>query len=464
MDSICQGQGTISLFEGFLEDFLDESDFMDYFKATWYPRMGKWITAVQTLPIASQETCSAIEFYHNQMKVRLLNEKNPIVYQRTDWLVDKLNTKIHSYFWLDEYSGKDDFARYRKEEWVSGLTSWRKALEISDTDVVMEGGSAKVTDQLDRDRLHVVWNSGSQFGICECNWAEMGNLCEHMLKVISVWRKKKSATPSISLLQYQKVFMDMLQCAPHDSLIRDHAVSLAVFVQKQINGLVSESRNSSKGQPSSGNHDQELASGRSEDILYDKENGSLDRHGTHGRVTGIVGGQTNDSGDGRNSICGDGLAEEISCAEMDVDPSSICISPPGLHSVDEVVSSGVLSENTEKGLNSESEHLPSKDADATLANTNCFTTHALNKGGPESEMDMESISMDIPPSTMEFVEQCTVAHQNDAYSQDLKPVISNTVDADTLSIKTSPPITVHVESQAVEIAETSNSKKDNEEA
>ena len=62
-----------------------------------------------------------MEFYHSQMKLRLLNEEDPGVYQRADWLVDKLGTKVHSYFWLNEYSGKDDFARYWKDEWMSGL-------------------------------------------------------------------------------------------------------------------------------------------------------------------------------------------------------------------------------------------------------------------------------------------------------------------------------------------------------
>ncbi|KAH0981252.1 hypothetical protein GBA52_008429 [Prunus armeniaca] len=144
---------------------------MDYFKATWYPRIGMWISALQNLPLASQETCAAMEFYHNQLKLRLLNEKKPSVYKRVDWLVDKLGTKVHSYFWLDEYSEKDDFARYWKDEWVSGLTSWRKALKIPDSNVVMEGTCAKVINQLDQDRAYLVWNPGSQFGICNCSWA-----------------------------------------------------------------------------------------------------------------------------------------------------------------------------------------------------------------------------------------------------------------------------------------------------
>lgn len=40
VDEICRAQGTMSLFEDFMEDFVDESDFLEYFKATWYPRMG----------------------------------------------------------------------------------------------------------------------------------------------------------------------------------------------------------------------------------------------------------------------------------------------------------------------------------------------------------------------------------------------------------------------------------------
>ncbi len=49
---------------------------------------------------------------------------------------------------------------------MSGLTSWRKALKIPDSDVVIEGRCAKVVDQLNQDKAYVVWNPGSQFGIC----------------------------------------------------------------------------------------------------------------------------------------------------------------------------------------------------------------------------------------------------------------------------------------------------------
>lgn len=40
VDNICRERGTDGLFVDFMEDFVDASDFVDYFKATWYPRIG----------------------------------------------------------------------------------------------------------------------------------------------------------------------------------------------------------------------------------------------------------------------------------------------------------------------------------------------------------------------------------------------------------------------------------------
>ncbi|CAN4127651.1 unnamed protein product [Withania somnifera] len=245
---ICKGDGTTELFEQFMEECVDAADFLDYFKAIWYPRLGLWTNALRTLPLASQEMCSSMEYYHNQLKLRLLNEKEKSVYQRADWLVDKLGTTVHSYFWLDEYSGKDDFARYWKDEWMSGLTAWQKSLQIPDSDVLVEGECSIVVDQEDRHQVHVVRNPTSEYGLCDCNWAKMGNLCEHILKSIKYLRDKGSITPSISMIQYMQALVDMLHCPPHDSLIRDHALSLAVWVQTQLSAQLGPGSGQSKRQ------------------------------------------------------------------------------------------------------------------------------------------------------------------------------------------------------------------------
>ncbi|PRQ35778.1 putative Zinc finger, SWIM-type [Rosa chinensis] len=448
VDNICQQRGTDGLFADFMEDFVDASDFVDYFKATWYPRIGKWTTALQSLPLTSQETCAAMEFYHNQLKLRLLNEKKPCVYKRVDWLVDKLGTQVHSYFWLDEYSEKDDFARYWKNEWVSGLTSWRTALEIPDSNVVIEGTCAKVTDRLDQEKAYVVWNPGSQFSICNCSWAEMGNLCEHILKVISVCRKRSHPVPSVSILQFHQALLDMLHCPPHDSLIRDHAVSLAVFVQNQLNGPNLESSNSTTDQAAFADKDLELVNEGpvSEGVLSHNENSCADEHVA-------VGTETSSLVACGNGIYNAGCGDEITSSEMDVDPSSICISPPGLHSVDEVVSGGVLSRSRQRPLfNTETEDL--LPADDPLAKSSEYEDDMLDENCEKNVMSTDPLSLHIPCSAMEFVEQYTVPHSNDLHSHEVNPaVISKVCDDNTVYNNTSPSSSVPVEPQASGVIE-----------
>ncbi|GKE08199.1 zinc ion binding protein [Tanacetum coccineum] len=162
------------------------------------------------MPIASLESSSALEFYHNQLKIRFLNdETDSDIYKRADWLVNKLSTKIHSYFWLDEYEGKDSFSR-------------------------KTNGQLILTRGVDRDLYHDIWNQGSEYAICSCEWGEKGNLCEHVCKVIQYHREKGSILPSISLLQYSRCLINMLKCPPANSLIHDDAVSLAVWVNAQL--------------------------------------------------------------------------------------------------------------------------------------------------------------------------------------------------------------------------------------
>ncbi|XP_065859208.1 uncharacterized protein [Euphorbia lathyris] len=404
VDDICRGHGNVNLFEVFMEDYVDSSDFMDYFKAVWYPRLGFWTTTLKTLPLASQETCAAMELYHNQLKVRLLNEKDSGVYQRADWLVDKLGTKVHSYFWLDEYSEKDDFARYWKDEWASGLTAWRKALKILDLDVVMESRCAKVTDQLDRDKVHVVWNPGSDFSICDCDWAEMGNLCEHIFKVRRMSCSKGNRKPSISLFQFNQALVEMFQCPPHDSLFRDHAVSLAIAVQKQLDALV------------------DLDSSRvTVDSVckqapdkYEQQTGEAD-----------FGNRNRDSTKDRRSIDEDGsvavdFGESIreETTEMEIDPSLSCIPlPPESLSVTEIAINDVVMENGDGATNDPDDGLTDQ---VRLKN--------------DSVENMEPLFVDIQPLPWEWIKQCT-ANLNDERKNGSKSSV-NTTDADMLTEKT----------------------------
>lgn len=51
--NICRGQGSMDLFENLMEDFIDASDFMGYFKAVWYPRIGTAPTFSRTRDLYS---------------------------------------------------------------------------------------------------------------------------------------------------------------------------------------------------------------------------------------------------------------------------------------------------------------------------------------------------------------------------------------------------------------------------
>ena len=386
-----------------------------------------WTNALKTLPLASQETCAAMEFYHNQLKIRLFNEKDNSVFQRADWLVDKLGTKVHSYFWLDEYSGKDDFARYWKNEWISGLTSWRKAMKIPDNDVLLEDGCAKVTDQDDADKAYVVWNPGSMLSICNCSWAQVGNLCEHVLKVICICRKRGSILPSVSLFQYQQALRNMLHCPPYDSLIRDHAVSLAVSVQQQLNTLLDKESVATVLDPSEkrivvdicletsevvlANQDQNLDSEKHviNDVLSHDGDGCDDGMETPGYAMHNIADQVVDRCSSRNGIPSEIAREDSLPSDMDVDPSSICISPPRLYSVDETISSNEFRENQERPLTTTVNEVSASENGA-LCDDN-VKEGILDKGCKDNVMDVDPPAIDVSSSTTETLKHCE-AHQN----------------------------------------------------
>lgn len=330
--NICKGSSSANVFEDMMEDFVDATDFAEYFKSVWLPRLGVWFTVLKTLPLASQETSAAIEFYHIQLKARLMNEKECNVYQRADWLVDKLGSKVHSYFWLDEYSCKDDFARYWKDEWLSGLTKWRKSMKIPDADIAIDGKCAKVIDLEDRDSVHVVWNPGSEYALCDCNWSSTGNLCEHVVKTIKFCRDKKYVVPSVSMLQYTQALINMLHCPPYDSLVRDHAVSLAVCVQMQLNGQICPDNSGITSISVEEEVEQTL---QNHDRIVENENhhangdvGSALEQKHSGYGTDDARGTLVEQIASENDNCGDGAGKEHSSIGMETIPSSLSTADP----------------------------------------------------------------------------------------------------------------------------------------
>lgn len=204
------------------------------------PKIEMWLAAMRILPIASQETCGAIEAYHIGLKARLFDEFDMSACQRVDWLVHKLTTEVHSCYWLDRYAEESGLLGSIREQYISP-TSWHRALRIPDTDVILDDQDlrfAKVISQSDPTQTHVVWNPGSEFALCDCLWSMQGYLCKHVIKVNMVFCNRQLAQPSMAFHTYHHVLLNMWHNSPDDSIALDHASAHAVQMQQNLKKLV----------------------------------------------------------------------------------------------------------------------------------------------------------------------------------------------------------------------------------
>eukprot|EP01018_Ginkgo_biloba_P040190 Gb_37568 [translate_table: standard] len=233
------GPNAMDAVEEFMQVFVDQNAFLEYFKTRWLPKIEIWVSAMRTLPLANQEMHGAIEAYHDRLKPKLLNELHTGVCQRVDWLVHTLTTEVHSYYWFDQYAEESGFFRNIRDE-HNASTSWHRALQIPDTDVILKEDDlryAKVICQSDRTRVYLVWNPGSEFASCDCSWSNSGNLCEHVIKVNIICRNLQLARPSMALQTYRQIMLSLLQNPPDDPIVLDHAIVHATRMQNDLKGL-----------------------------------------------------------------------------------------------------------------------------------------------------------------------------------------------------------------------------------
>ncbi|KAD5803098.1 hypothetical protein E3N88_14458 [Mikania micrantha] len=205
-----------------------------------------WLTAMKTLPLASQEASGAIEAYHVKLKVKLFDDSHLGALQRVDWLVHKLTTELHSSYWLDRYADESDSFQTVKEEYINS-TSWHRALQIPDTDVTLDNLFAKIISQNDRTRVHLVWNPGSEFAFCDCDWSLRGNLCKHVIKVNMICEGHSAYQSSTSFQSYQDILTSMFKKPHDDSLELDLSVAWLHQIHDQIQKLVELNRSTDIG-------------------------------------------------------------------------------------------------------------------------------------------------------------------------------------------------------------------------
>lgn len=224
----------------FLQDFVDQTAFVQYFKACWVPKLEMWLATIKSLPLASQESCGAIEAYHIKLKLKVYDDSHLGALQRVDWLVHKLTTELHSGYWLDLYADESGSFQTVKEEYISS-TSWHRASQIPDDAVMFDDKEhlfAKVLSQKDDNQTRTVWNPGSEFAFCDCSWSMQGNICKHNIKVNMLCQHRKNYPPSLSYQSFQDILLDLWRKPMDDSLTLDQSLAWATQIQDKIQMLV----------------------------------------------------------------------------------------------------------------------------------------------------------------------------------------------------------------------------------
>lgn len=195
---------------------------------------------MKTLPLASQEASGAIEAYHVKLKSKLYDDSNLGSLQRVDWLVHKLTTELHSSYWLDRYADESDLFPNVKEEYIAS-TSWHRAIQIPDHSVSFDEKDklfAKVVSQKDSSLDRLVWNPGSEFAHCDCEWSLQGNLCKHVVKVNMICSKMPCYQSSLSFQSLKTILMDMWKKPMDDSVALDISTAWTFQILDEVQKLV----------------------------------------------------------------------------------------------------------------------------------------------------------------------------------------------------------------------------------
>jgi len=198
-----------------------------------------WLSTMKSLPLASQESCGAIEGYHVKLKLKIYDDSHLDALQRVDWLVHKLTTELHSSYWLDLFADESGSFQTVKEEYILS-TSWHRALQIQDEAVAFDEKEylfAKVVSQKDDRQAHTVWNLGSEFAFCDCSWSLQGNICKHVLKVNMLCQHQKNYPPSLSYQSFQHILLNLWRMPVDDSLTLDQSMAWATQIQEKIQRL-----------------------------------------------------------------------------------------------------------------------------------------------------------------------------------------------------------------------------------
>ncbi|KAB1669236.1 hypothetical protein ES319_1Z063200v1 [Gossypium barbadense] len=223
-----------------IQDFVDQTAFVDYFRSSWMAKIEMWLLTLKSFPLASQAASGAIEAYHVKLKTKLFDDSHLGALLRVDWLVHKLTTELYSTYWLNRYADESNSFQNVKEEYIAS-TSWHRALQIPDSAVTLDDKYnlfAKVASLKGSSITHIVWNPGSDFAFFDSAWSMQGNFCKHVIKVNMMCDNDKACEPSMSSRSFGEIPMDLWKKPMDDSILLDESVAWSHQMLDQIKQLV----------------------------------------------------------------------------------------------------------------------------------------------------------------------------------------------------------------------------------
>ena len=163
-----------------------EEEFWEYMENHWLDKVHMWVVGFRKLKYCGQDTNAAIEGYHGFSKSILKSERSRMTGRRVDWCITALTEDVLDHYWYKDLLKEKGFV-FNKKIQDSVVNSILKARSIPDEDVTlpaMDEDVALVTSTDHRHLRYTVHNPGSEWGVCNCVWAQRGNLCKHHIKVV----------------------------------------------------------------------------------------------------------------------------------------------------------------------------------------------------------------------------------------------------------------------------------------
>jgi hypothetical protein len=169
---------------------LAATTFWKYFDKEWIPKTKMWLTGVRNIPHAGQDTTTAIESYHGNMKAILRQSEGKLVGRRVDWLIHQLTGDVINRYDYMQFRKENGFVTNKKGRSLM-LSALTQAQKIQDSNVRLpasEGEPAFVRSSKRSHLEYVVYNLCTEWAVCECVHSQKGNICKHQLKVLRMTR------------------------------------------------------------------------------------------------------------------------------------------------------------------------------------------------------------------------------------------------------------------------------------